>query len=1036
MFTVGDRWRSRSIRRRAKRRASVSEADFGAVLEHASGAILVVDRRRRIRVWNLAAAELFGYSTDEMIGESWSRLVPERFRDRHGDEILSFVSDETDRRQFWGGSDVYAVRSDGKEFHVEITLSNIDLAEGPFVMASVRDVNDRVEAENALRAQGDWFEALVSNSYDSLSVVDSDGTYTYIKPVEGGYSVDEMIGRPFRDFVHPDDVQLFDDTLAGVARNGDGASAEIIYRGRFPEGNRWVEVRFTNLLGNPAVNGIAVNGRDISERVEAEKSRRAEADRLEALVSNSFDSLAVFDVDGTITFIEPLEGGDSVDALIGRPFRDWVHPDDVQLFDNTLAAVVQGGHLASAEVIWRGRFPEGHRWLEARITNLLDNPAVNGIVSNRRDISDRVETEKALRAQAYRFETLASNSYETLAVFDVDGTTTYLQPVADGYSVDAMIERSFRDFIHPDDVQLFDDTLAGVVRDGHLASAEVIWRGRFPEGHRWLEARITNLLDNPAVNGIVLNERDISERVDLEQQHREQLESAVAESAARSRSLLETSEDAIVVVDGDGTVDVFNPAAARMFGYEADEVIGRNVKMLMTWPYHLADSGGFSGDDETGELRTVGGGEQMTGRRSDGSSFPLDLAVAKVAWGSRVLFTGVARDMTETIAAQEAMLAATAMAERANLAKSEFLSRMSHELRTPLNSVLGFAQILEINLGDHPQQENVHYIYEAGRHLLSLIDEVLDISRIEIGSLAVSLEPVNVGLLIRECLDLVAPQAAERNIEVINRNGHDRHVSGDRQRLKQVLLNLLSNAIKFNHDDGNVTVDVDAGDNDWVRVTVTDTGPGVAPESVDKLFTPFGRLDADVSQIQGTGLGLALSKGLMEAMGGAIGVDSVHGHHSAFWFELPACTPQDAADECDGSPLVADPQPSTEGTLLYIEDNLSNIRLIEQLLRRRPQVKLVSAMQGSLGLELARQHQPDLILLDVHLPDMSGDVVLDRLRADPRTANIEVVIVSADATESQIRRFRQAGASDYLTKPLDLRRLLALLDEHITADGP
>ena len=502
----------------------------------------------------------------------------------------------------------------------------------------------------------------------------------------------------------------------------------------------------------------------------------------------------------------------------------------------------------------------------------------------------------------------------------------------------------------------------------------------------------------------------------------------------RLAAVVAGSNDAVIVQGLDGTVSAWNPGAEKMYGYSEAEALGMSFSELV--PHELVD----------GTLRLiarVAGGEQVESaetRRVHRDGLVLEVWITLTLLvddaGQPTAVATTERDVTARNRAEANLIGLAAVAEKANLAKSEFLSLMSHELRTPLNSVIGFAQILEMNLGDHPEQQNVRYIYEAGQHLLGLIDEVLDISRIETGNLNVSVEPVAVGSLISECLDLVAPLAAERNIEVVNRNGGDRHVSGDRQRLKQVLLNLLSNAIKFNHDDGSVTVGVEDHGHGWVRVTVTDTGPGITPENVKKLFEPFERLDADVSNVQGTGLGLALSKGLIEAMGGVIGVDSVPGRHSTFWFELAAGPADHAADERDVGDVDADPGSSTGGMLLYIEDNLTNIRLIEQLLKQRPQIRLLTALQGSLGIELARQHGPDLILLDVHLADLSGAVVLHRLLKDPRTADIPVVIVSADATDSQIQRFRQAGAHDYLTKPFDIHRLLAIVDEHFTPSGP
>jgi CheY-like chemotaxis protein len=286
--------------------------------------------------------------------------------------------------------------------------------------------------------------------------------------------------------------------------------------------------------------------------------------------------------------------------------------------------------------------------------------------------------------------------------------------------------------------------------------------------------------------------------------------------------------------------------------------------------------------------------------------------------------------------------------------------------------------------------------------------------------------------LIRQCVEMINPQALELGVAIIDNCDSDYNVRADLQRLKQVVVNLLSNAIKYNFAGGTVTLDCDEVEG-RMRLSVTDTGPGVAPQLHDRLFAPFDRLDAESRGIEGTGLGLALSKGLMEAIGGALGVDSSAGAGSTFWLELPIVTVVPTATVSEGNdvplePTVGDPM---SATLLYIEDNIGNVRLIERLLLHRPNVRLLSSLQGSLGVELAQQHRPDLILLDVHLPDLPGIDVLERLRSDERTSSIPVIMLSADASQEQIRQFNDAGAKDYLTKPLDLEYFLTLLDSHL-----
>ena len=368
-------------------------------------------------------------------------------------------------------------------------------------------------------------------------------------------------------------------------------------------------------------------------------------------------------------------------------------------------------------------------------------------------------------------------------------------------------------------------------------------------------------------------------------------------------------------------------------------------------------------------------------------------------------------------------------ATTANRAKSEFLSRMSHELRTPLNGILGFAQLLELDAETAEQRDAVEHILKGGRHLLGLINEILDLARIEAGKSSVSLEPVETGDVINSALDLVRPLAAARGISLASAAVWHGHIMADRQRLQQVLLNLLSNAVKYNRPEGAVTVSCDVASTARCRISVADSGPGIAPERMHRLFTPFDRLDVPDGAVEGTGLGLALSKGLVELMGGTLRAESTLGAGSTFSLELPVVTTpvcESRVPEASGPGADA---ASATGSVLYIEDNPANLRLVERIVTRRPGVRLLSAVQGRRGLELARAHRPDAIVLDLHLPDIGGQEVLAELKADPGTREIPVVILSADATPSRTARLLREGAHAYLTKPLSVAEFLGVLDE-------
>jgi CheY-like chemotaxis protein/two-component sensor histidine kinase len=398
----------------------------------------------------------------------------------------------------------------------------------------------------------------------------------------------------------------------------------------------------------------------------------------------------------------------------------------------------------------------------------------------------------------------------------------------------------------------------------------------------------------------------------------------------------------------------------------------------------------------------------------------------------------VARDVSDRLAAEAAVTAAREEAETANRAKTEFLARMSHELRTPLNAIIGFAQLLELDELRPAQKEAVRHVLAAGRHLLDLINEVLDISRIEAGQMRISPEPIALAEAMDEAIAMAAPLARERGIEIsIGDMPESWFVLADRQRLVQVLLNLLSNAVKYNRAGGRVMVTADDPDAGRIRVSVADEGPGIDPAMRERLFQPFDRLGAETGAVEGTGLGLSLTKALLAQMGGSLGWAGRAEGGTTFWFELPVPTEErTAAIAAPRTPTSEPPAPAGLGVILHIEDNPSNLRLVERALERRPGVRVIPAMLGRLGQELARQHRPDLILLDLQLPDVAGEVVFARLRADPATSQIPVAILSADASDAHRQRLLDAGARAYLSKPVDLRALFALVDESLGAAGP
>ena len=442
------------------------------------------------------------------------------------------------------------------------------------------------------------------------------------------------------------------------------------------------------------------------------------------------------------------------------------------------------------------------------------------------------------------------------------------------------------------------------------------------------------------------------------------------------------------------------------------------------------------------------GGKQtceLTLQRSDGTLFATCLdclrsAARDAAPTLRIALTDISlrKQFEQALQATNVELeSAKAVAEKANRAKSEFLSSMSHELRTPLNAVLGFAQLLaaETPPPSPAQQQSIDQIVQAGWYLLRLINEILDLALIESGRVTMAQESIALTDVLQDCQAMIAPQADKRGVRMMFPEADNLfHVRADRTRIKQVMVNLLSNAIKYNRAGGTVAVECALSGDNRVRIGVRDSGAGLAPEQLAQLFQPFNRLGQEAHGEEGTGIGLVVTKQLVELMGGVVGVDSQPGVGSVFWVELPAAFAParllDGSGEHDAEQADrgAAQRSSSRRTLLYVEDNPANRILVEQLIARRPDLKLLTAIDGQQGVDLARTAQPDLILMDINLPGISGFGALKMLREDPTTALIPVIALSANAMQSDIDKGLKAGFCHYLTKPIKVGEFMAALD--------
>ena len=789
------------------------------------------------------------------------------------------------------------------------------------------------------------------------------------------------------------------------------------------------------LDGERCVQGVFY---DVTERRRLEGRLRESEQHFRQVTETVQQGFMLRDIDPPLT----LYASPSVARIFGldhdEVYRDplalegLIHPDD--------RAVVLAKREAMAgpdDFEFRIVRPGGEtRWIRTRAEPVqIENGHVERVAAVIDDVTEERELHDALRESEERFRLLvASVTDYAIIVLDPEGRVTGWNPGAErikGYREGEIIGRHFSVFYPPDLAR------AG---DPERELAKALAAGRYEEqaervrkdGSRfWADITLTPILDDGGeLRGYVKVTRDITER--------RRVEEAVRESEERFRLLAENSTDVISRVAADGTVLYVSPASRELYGYEPSELIGRPARTEVHPDDDdairaLVDAPDGDADDVTLEYRL---------RRKDGTYLWVETKTRTLrdpATRAALEYQRSTRDISSRKRAEAAARHAQALAEQANNAKSEFLSRMSHELRTPLHVMLGFGELLgrdDLSVG---QRDKLGQLTRSARHLLDLINEVLDMSRIERGELRLSLEPVHLGEVVRETLDLVLPLAAARSLTITSPPAPelDVHVLADRQRLKQVLLNLLSNAVKYNREGGGISL-LYTRPGGRARIEVADTGIGIAADGLARAFEPFDRLGAEATEVEGTGLGLALSKRLMEAMEGEIGIDSVLGVGTTSWFELPVVAAPRAPREPPEieSPVAVTDPPGLPVTVLYVEDNPSNIKLVETILTARPQVTLIVATQGGLAVELAREHRSALILLDLNLPDMSGEEVLRRIRGDARTAEMRVVITSADATRGQIERMRSAGADDYLTKPFGVERLLAVVDAAARAGGP
>lgn len=539
--------------------------------------------------------------------------------------------------------------------------------------------------------------------------------------------------------------------------------------------------------------------------------------------------------------------------------------------------------------------------------------------------------------------------------------------------------------------------------------------------------------------------RQQTESMKQELRDRKALEASARHESLRLQTLLDNTIDSVLTINQSGIIENYNKASVQLFGYQPDEVIGENITMLMPASYRDLHKLGMARFLSTEETRIIGKPVEVEALHKSGNTFPIELTLSHFKWEGKHLFTGIARDISQQKAEQESLLKAKYEAERANNAKSEFLSSMSHELRTPLNGILGFSQLL-LSDTEHTlskkQRHNIDQIIHSGKHLLSLINDVLELSEIESGRIKTSDDHVPIATVFEECLPLLQTLANQQNINIDFQDGTDAVVLADFTKLKQVFITLVSNAIKYNNVGGKVLVSASVQThNSSLKLTITDTGKGIAKDRQALVFTAFERLGQE-RHVEGTGIGLSISKRLIEAMGGTIDFASTEGQGTSFWIELPLSNNEknrhNVVEKTDSEQEISLSQRWTDTEfdaphkqILYIEDNPANIKLIDVFFTRFKHVSLETCETAEAGLEIVNQRKPDLILMDINLPGISGLEAAKILHANPEFADIPLIAVTAAAMEENINA-AQGLFKAYITKPVDFTLLARTLQPYLS----
>ena len=826
-----------------------------------------------------------------------------------------------------------------------------------------------------------------------------------------GMTPDEMLGKHPYEFSTGENRVHFERKISEVATSNQ-RQYDVVFENKLGKAVH-AHVSATSIKdSSDNVTGAFAFFTDITERKEAEHELEFQKRALDehAIVS-------ITDVKGNITYINNKFcdiSGYTRQELLGqnhRLLKSGEHPPE---FYADIWRTIGSGKVWNGSIINKNK-AGGFYWVNSTIVPFLDDQGKPfQYVAIRTDTTAQKQADVAMYESEKRFRAMVENAGDAIYIHDRYGKIFDINQIACdqlGYTRDELLALSVAQLDAAIDFDNLRETWDLGEADPKKYPLTLETAHRRKDGSTFpIEVRIS-LLPSEDGTRFVAMVRDISERKKADER--------IKESERLLSAAINNISDGFVLCDGDGRIVLFNSRFKALYPHSRDLI--QQGALFEDFLREGAKRDEYP--DAKGRVEAWLS-ERLAKGRERGASFDqqlvgdrwVQISIGRLPDGGWV---GIHVDITPFKEAVES-------ADKANLAKSEFLSSMSHELRTPLNAILGFAQMLEYNPKEPLsgfQKESVDHIMKGGQHLLELINDILDLARIEAGKVELSIENIAPLKIFEECLSLIVNMAKARGINISTPDAAQEVplVLADHTRFKQVLLNFLSNAVKYNRENGTVFIDFAETDADTLRISVTDTGEGISEVQQKELFKPFSRLGAENTEIEGTGIGLVVCKDLIDLMNGTVGMESEVGKGSSFWFELPlAKTGHDAVAVTQETDLVQIEQsaPEAGGTMLYVEDNPDNLKLMELIVSRMEGLTMISTHTGELGVEMARAERPDLIILDINLPGMSGIETLKRLQSYESTNKIPVLALSAAATARDIEKGMEAGFLRYLTKPI------------------